>query len=79
MHGGFDKNIHRIRLSEKTGCGFGSLIILNFCIKYQEPVEVIIPEQLAASYGLYIWPSAPVLAWYIWLNQVTKPVLAWYI
>ena len=36
----------------------------------REPVEVTIPEQLAASYGLYIWPSAPVLAWYIWLNQV---------
>jgi len=33
------------------------------------PVEVTIPEQLAASYGLYIWPSSPVLAWYIWLNQ----------
>jgi len=35
----------------------------------REPVEVTIPEQLAASYGLYIWPSAPVLAWYIWINQ----------
>ena len=33
------------------------------------PVTVTIPEQLAASYGLYIWPSAPVLAWYLWLNQ----------
>jgi predicted nicotinamide N-methyase len=32
-------------------------------------VEVIIPEQLAASYGLYIWPSSSVLSWYIWLNQ----------
>jgi len=32
-------------------------------------VEVVIPEQLAASYGLYIWPCAPVLAWYLWLNQ----------
>ena len=28
-----------------------------------------IPEQLAASYGLYLWPSAPVLAWYLWLRQ----------
>ena len=27
----------------------------------KEPVDVIIPEQLAASYGLYLWPSAPVL------------------
>lgn len=33
------------------------------------PVEVVIPEQLAASYGLYIWPCAPVLAWYLWLHQ----------
>lgn len=33
------------------------------------PVKIIIPEQLAASYGLYVWPSSPVLAWYIWLNQ----------
>ena len=35
----------------------------------KEAVDVIIPEQLAASYGLYLWPSAPVLAWYLWLNQ----------
>ena len=32
-------------------------------------VTVTIPEQLAASYGLYLWPSAPVLAWYVWLHQ----------
>ena len=30
-------------------------------------VSVIIPEQLAASYGLYVWPASPVLAWYLWL------------
>ena len=35
----------------------------------KSPVEIIIPEQLAASYGLYIWPCSPVLAWYIWLHQ----------
>ena len=35
----------------------------------KEPVDVTIPEQLAASYGLYIWPCSPVLAWYIWLHQ----------
>jgi len=35
------------------------------------PVIVTIPEQLAASYGLYLWPSSPVLAWYLWLNQET--------
>jgi len=43
-----------------------------------ESVSVTIPEQLAASYGLYIWPSAPVLAWYLWLHQhqfVNKRVL----
>lgn len=40
------------------------------------PVEVIIPEQLAASYGLYIWPSSPVLAWYLWLHQSEFPVPA---
>ena len=33
------------------------------------PVVVTIPEQLAASYGLYLWPSSPVLAWYLWLDQ----------
>ena len=32
-------------------------------------VTVTIPEQLAASYGLYLWPSSPVLAWYLWLHQ----------
>ena len=29
-----------------------------------DQMQVVIPEQLAASYGLYIWPCAPVLAWY---------------
>ena len=29
----------------------------------EEPVDVVISEQLARSYGLYLWPSAPVLAW----------------
>ena len=33
--------------------------------QYQmDQMQVVIPEQLAASYGLYIWPCAPVLAWY---------------
>lgn len=32
-------------------------------------VDVVIPEQLAASYGLYIWPASPVISWYIWLHQ----------
>jgi len=34
-----------------------------------QTVDVVVPEQLAASYGLYIWPSSPVLAWYVWLNR----------
>ena len=33
------------------------------------PVAVVIPEQLAASYGLYIWPSSPVLSWYVWFHR----------
>ncbi|XP_046660185.1 probable methyltransferase-like protein 23 [Homalodisca vitripennis] len=31
-----------------------------------ESLEVLIPEQLQASYSFYTWPSAPVLAWYLW-------------
>ena len=34
-----------------------------------QPVSVVIPEQLAASYGLYLWPCSPVLSWFIWLHQ----------
>ena len=47
-------------------------------LQYQDPVEVTIPEQLAASYGLYIWPSSPVLAWYIWLHQVSSSTIGIY-
>ncbi len=32
-------------------------------------VDVVIPEQLAASFGLYLWPASPVLSWYVWLHQ----------
>ena len=35
----------------------------------EPPVSVVIPEQLAASYGLYIWPSSPLLSWYVWLRR----------
>jgi len=31
-----------------------------------ETLEVLIPEQLQASYSSYVWPSAPILAWYLW-------------
>ncbi|XP_032788237.1 methyltransferase-like protein 23 [Daphnia magna] len=35
-----------------------------------ETLAVIIPEQLHASYGMYTWPCAPVLAWYLWSQRV---------
>ncbi|XP_012271757.1 methyltransferase-like protein 23 [Orussus abietinus] len=31
-----------------------------------ESLEVYIPELLQASYSFYTWPSAPVLAWFLW-------------
>jgi len=43
-----------------------------------ETLEVVIPEQLHASYGMYTWPCAPVLAWYLWSHRtdlVDKNVL----
>jgi len=36
------------------------------------PVTVLLPEQLAASYGLYVWPAAPVLAWYLALHDFPR-------
>ncbi|RZC33059.1 methyltransferase-like protein 23, partial [Asbolus verrucosus] len=35
----------------------------------EETLEVIIPELLQASYSFYTWPSAPVLAWFLWENR----------
>ncbi|KAJ8950178.1 hypothetical protein NQ314_008031 [Rhamnusium bicolor] len=35
----------------------------------EEKLEVIIPELLQASYSFYTWPSAPVLAWFLWENR----------
>ncbi|XP_001604161.1 methyltransferase-like protein 23 isoform X1 [Nasonia vitripennis] len=32
-------------------------------------LEVYIPELLQASYSFYTWPSAPVLAWYLWEHK----------
>ncbi|GJQ67956.1 hypothetical protein Trydic_g16713 [Trypoxylus dichotomus] len=32
----------------------------------EEKLEVIIPELLQGSYSFYTWPSAPVLAWFLW-------------
>ncbi|XP_028149578.1 histone-arginine methyltransferase METTL23 [Diabrotica virgifera virgifera] len=35
----------------------------------EDKLEIIIPELLQASYSFYTWPSAPVLAWFIWENR----------
>lgn len=35
----------------------------------EERLEIIIPELLQASYSFYTWPSAPVLAWFLWENR----------
>ncbi|XP_017775100.1 PREDICTED: methyltransferase-like protein 23 [Nicrophorus vespilloides] len=35
----------------------------------EEKLEIIIPELLQASYSFYTWPSAPVLAWFLWENR----------
>lgn len=34
-----------------------------------DTLAVVIPEQLHASYGMYTWPCAPVLAWYLWSHR----------
>ncbi|CAL8069029.1 unnamed protein product [Orchesella dallaii] len=38
-----------------------------------EVLEVIVPERMQASYGLYVWPSAPILAWYLFENRHHLP------
>ncbi|KAF4524738.1 hypothetical protein B566_EDAN013806 [Ephemera danica] len=38
-----------------------------------ETLEVIIPELLQASYNFYTWPSAPVLAWFLWEHRRELP------
>lgn len=35
----------------------------------KEVLEIYIPELLQASYSFYTWPSAPVLAWFLWENR----------
>lgn len=32
-------------------------------------LEVVIPELLSAGYSFYTWPSAPLLAWYLWTQR----------
>lgn len=34
-----------------------------------DEIAISIPEVLDANYGMYTWPSAPVLAQYIWYNR----------
>ena len=36
-----------------------------------ESINVVIPEMVDPSYGMYVWPCAPVLAQYIWHNRHT--------
>ncbi|KAL0278549.1 UNVERIFIED_CONTAM: hypothetical protein PYX00_000344 [Menopon gallinae] len=38
-----------------------------------EAVEILIPEQLQASYGFYTWPCAPYLAWYLYDQRKDLP------
>ncbi|XP_044749506.1 methyltransferase-like protein 23 [Coccinella septempunctata] len=35
----------------------------------EEKLEVFIPERLQATYSFYTWPSASVLAWFLWENR----------
>ncbi|XP_015124190.1 methyltransferase-like protein 23 [Diachasma alloeum] len=37
--------------------------------QHDESLEIYIPELLQASYSYYTWPSAPVLAWYLWEHR----------
>ncbi|CAG9821835.1 unnamed protein product [Phaedon cochleariae] len=39
----------------------------------EEKLEVVIPELLQATYSFYTWPSAPVLAWFLWENRQELP------
>ncbi|XP_047113899.1 probable methyltransferase-like protein 23 [Schistocerca piceifrons] len=38
-----------------------------------ETLEILIPEQLQAGYSFYTWPSAPVLAWFLWEHRRELP------
>ncbi|XP_015588659.1 methyltransferase-like protein 23 [Cephus cinctus] len=37
--------------------------------QHDETLEIYIPELLQASYSFYTWPSAPVLAWFLWEHR----------
>ncbi|KAI5728282.1 hypothetical protein M8J77_014119 [Diaphorina citri] len=36
-------------------------------------LDILIPEQLQASYSFYTWPSSPILAWFLWENRIELP------
>ncbi|XP_029035846.1 probable methyltransferase-like protein 23 isoform X1 [Osmia bicornis bicornis] len=38
-------------------------------IQCNESLEIYIPELLQANYSFYTWPSAPVLAWFLWEHK----------
>ncbi|XP_066601603.1 histone-arginine methyltransferase METTL23 isoform X2 [Prorops nasuta] len=38
-------------------------------VQHEENLEIYIPELLQASYNLYTWPSAPILAWFLWEHK----------
>lgn len=38
-------------------------------VQHNESLEIYIPELLQASYNFYTWPSAPVLAWFLWEHK----------
>ncbi|XP_039429488.1 histone-arginine methyltransferase METTL23 [Culex pipiens pallens] len=43
-----------------------------------EKLEIVIPELLLPGYSFYTWPSAPILAWFLWerrLSLINKRVL----
>ncbi|XP_023246615.1 methyltransferase-like protein 23 isoform X2 [Copidosoma floridanum] len=39
----------------------------------EDSLEIYIPELLQAHYSFYTWPSAPVLAWYLWEHRKELP------
>lgn len=50
----------------------------NSCGNTDEKVEIYIPELLQPGYSFYTWPSAPILAWFLWQRRhslVNKTVL----
>lgn len=54
-------------------CSYREFIFSNDeeedCVQTEESLRVIIPEIVHPQYGMYTWPSAPVLAQYIWHHR----------